>query len=269
MKKLLETLKQKATKAWADFKKTHFYQSHKEEALAIPAVLLLFFFANWIGNKYEKGSAFFDIPSQLESLIYSAVRFCATIGLAWLGIRIMAPPIYRYIVRGLYPGFDNLPEKEKRTATLALVITLLLCAATALKGGAATTTNETRAALIKDLNTTVGIHETTPNAGPEVTFFFTSGQDIHTSPLVRGIREFLFDKTRNPEPEHGVVASFCKPEGYNLDTQRPASKTTPRRYPDLLQLQAKASGARGILRKDRPRWLVYNDRREHQRVGKF
>lgn len=264
VKAFISVCKEMMADAWSAIKETQLWKTHRQETFAVLIAGFIFGAANWIGNKYAVGSAFFDIPSQIESLAWSAVRFATAIALAWIGLRVMLPPIYQYLIKGLYPGFETLPEREKRTATLALVITFLLCATMALKGGAATNSNEIRTALIKDLNTTLNIRETTPNAGKEVTFFFKTSRDLHPGSMVCSVRQLLSDQTRSTQSQQRVVTCVRQSKGYNMDTKTAENKTPAGRRPYIFQQQTKESWTRGLLRKYRPRWLVCYDRGQYQ-----
>jgi len=140
--------------------------NYKEEFIALLLLVGGFIFVNHkFTSIFPPEAGFFNLPSQFETLVYSVMKFVLIIVLAWVGLRIILPPVYRFIRNEVYQRFDNLPLEVKLEWALKLIMTFLLCAAIA------TSRAGTREELVKLVKSQVGIHEITENDSPEIRKF--------------------------------------------------------------------------------------------------
>lgn len=102
---------------------------YKEEIVAIPILLTVFYICNWIFTIIFPDSAFFDFPSQIETIIHNIVTFIIAITSANLAIWISFPNIYKWL-RGTFYDFNGEMNKElKSNYAVAILITFIIASA--------------------------------------------------------------------------------------------------------------------------------------------
>lgn len=102
---------------------------YKEEMIAIPILLGVFYLCNFIFTIFFPGSAFFDFPSQMETIIHNVVTFIIAITSANLAIWISFPNIYKWL-RGTFYDFNGEMDSElKSKFAVAILITFIIAAA--------------------------------------------------------------------------------------------------------------------------------------------
>jgi len=141
----------------------------KEEIISIPIMILGFFALNWGLGKLFPSSAFFDFFSQVETIAFRVLAYVVTITMAWLGLRIMFPSVYKYLHEEFYHNFDTMQEEDKRKWGIRIFLVLLICAALVSSGRAGT-----REELTKKLYSELYVREVTPNSSPEIDTFLSA-----------------------------------------------------------------------------------------------
>jgi hypothetical protein len=157
-------------KLWITFKNTDFYLTHKEELIIIPILFLFFALVNvGLSLAFKRvGSAFYDIPSQLESLCYFLFNVVYKITAMIFIFRFVFPPLY-HKVRNIYLNFNLLPELWQVLISFGMMAVFILAGALMAKG-------ESKGDCIRNelkilLDAQLSIRETSANRGPEVDLF--------------------------------------------------------------------------------------------------
>jgi hypothetical protein len=102
---------------------------YKEEIIAIPILLCVFYIFNFIFSLFFPNSAFFDFASQIETILHNILVFIIAITSANLAIWISFPNIYKWL-RGTFYDFNGEMEKKlKSNYAVALLITFIIAAA--------------------------------------------------------------------------------------------------------------------------------------------
>lgn len=102
---------------------------YKEEMIAIPILLGVFYLCNFIFTIFFPSSAFFDFPSQVETIIHNIVTFIIAITSANLAIWISFPNIYNFLRTTFYDFNGELDKKTKSNYAVAILITFIIAAA--------------------------------------------------------------------------------------------------------------------------------------------
>lgn len=102
---------------------------YKEEFIAIPILLTVFYFCNFLFAVIFPGSAFFDFPSQIETIVHNIVTFIIAITSANLAIWISFPNIYNFLRTTFYDFNGELDKKTKSNYAVAILIVFIIAAA--------------------------------------------------------------------------------------------------------------------------------------------
>lgn len=102
---------------------------YKQEFIAIPILLGIFYLCNFIFTLFFPNSAFFDFPSQIESIIHNIVKFIVAITSANLAIWISFPNIYKWLREDFYNFNGTMDQKMKNIFAVAILITFIIAAA--------------------------------------------------------------------------------------------------------------------------------------------
>jgi fructose-specific phosphotransferase system IIC component len=125
MKKILTKMKY----LWLKFKYTSFYQTYKEEMIVIPVLVLIFYFFNDYFITAYPQDAFYDFPSQVETIMYKILLFVVTLVVAHLALRITFPKVYQYLNKQIYHRFDQIENKEANQYAVAFILAFIMSAA--------------------------------------------------------------------------------------------------------------------------------------------
>jgi hypothetical protein len=136
---------------------------YHEEFSAIAVFLFGFLFVNLYFSKKFPEAGFFNIPSQMETLVYSGMKFFLAIALTWIGFRVMFPDAYRFFRVTIYRGFEQLPFDVKLNWVLKLIMILAFIASVSIARA-----QDTRTELVQLVRSQVGIHEITENDSPDI-----------------------------------------------------------------------------------------------------
>lgn len=140
----------------------------KEEFISIALLFAAFLAANFYLGKAFPEAGFFNIPSQIETVVYTVLKFVLVFVLAWAGIRITLPPVYKFLRKQVYKKFEELPFDTKLTWALKIILTMLIVAAVVTLRAE---NSPTREKLVKLVYSQVGISEATENDSPEIRKF--------------------------------------------------------------------------------------------------
>lgn len=151
----------------------NFINTFKEELLIIPLLLIAFFALNWGLSYLFPESAFFDFFSQIETIAFRVVSFVVALTIAWFGLRIAFPQIFRYLKDEFYQNFDDLPDELKRKYAIRFFLVFVICVALVSRsvGGEK---QAVRVMLATALHAQLDVRETAPNSGPEVDCYLRS-----------------------------------------------------------------------------------------------
>lgn len=102
---------------------------YRQEFIAIPILLGTFYIVNFIFTVIFPGSAFFDFPSQIETIVHNIVTFIIAITSANLAIWISFPNIYNFLRTTFYDFNGELDKKTKSNYAVAILIAFIIAAA--------------------------------------------------------------------------------------------------------------------------------------------
>jgi len=195
--------------------------TYKEEAIAAILIALGFIFVNYILTEtYPPEAGFFNLPSQFETLVYVVLKFVLMILLAWMGLRIVLPPVYRFIRNDVYQNFADLPAEVKRDWALRLIMTFLLCAAVATTRAQ----TGTRANLTKLVYSQVGIHEIKENSSPEIAKFLSHVGVYKPAPWCVAFVSFDLSAVGVANPRSAWSPDYAKPKDIIWTPKNPRLK---------------------------------------------
>ena len=190
----------------------------KEELVSIPVLILAFFALNWILGKLFPQSGFFDFFSQLETIAYKVLAFVVAITMAWLGLRIMFPSVFRYLHDEFYHKFEILPDEERRKWALRIFLVLLICAALVSSGRAGT-----REVLTKKLYSELNIREVRSNSSPEIDAFLNSVGIKVPAPWCVAFVSFNLSAFNVPNPRSAWSPDYAKPKDIIWTPKKPTT----------------------------------------------
>ena len=102
---------------------------YKQEAIAIPILLFIFYVCNYFFTILFPNSAFFDFVSQIGTIVNNIIMFIIAITSANLAIYISFPNVYKWI-RGTFYDFNGEMDKNlKSKFAVAILITFIIAAA--------------------------------------------------------------------------------------------------------------------------------------------
>lgn len=179
--------------------KGNFLKTFKEELVSIPLLLVGFFALNWILGVLFPGSAFFDFASQMETIAFRVLSFIICLSVAWVGLRIAFPQLYRYLKDEFYHKFYLLPEDVKRKYAIRFFLVFVICVALVSRsvGGE---TNEIRSKLIQSIEGQLNVRETTPNRGPMVDKYLHSVGINVPAPWCAAFVSYNLQQLKIPNP---------------------------------------------------------------------
>lgn len=130
----MKTILTKIKHLWLKFKYTSFYQTYKEEMIAVPVLLLIFYLFNHYFISLFPNDAFYDFPSQIETIMYKILLFVVTLFVAHLALRITFPKVYDFLNKKVYHKFDELEDKEATRYAIAFILIFIMSAAIVFGG---------------------------------------------------------------------------------------------------------------------------------------
>jgi hypothetical protein len=196
------------------------WAGYKQELIATPIILLLFFLLNWLGGVIFPHSAFFDAPSQMETLYYGLLKTVFASLIAWVIYRISFPSIYKFIREELYLNFNLLELNIKVIISVALFIAFLLCASMSLRA-------EVRSDLIKALNTQLNVRESSPNRGPMVDKYLHSVGVNIPAPWCAAFVSFNLQAFKIANPNSAWSPDYAKKQDVIWTPKQSAIKPQP------------------------------------------
>lgn len=110
-------------------KNSDFYKTYKEELVAIPVLLLLYYILNTVFIKLFPNSAFFDYISEVETIISRAIRVFIALFIAHISLRMSFPVVYKHLHESLYDKFNDLDKKTKDNYAVGFIMVFIIAAA--------------------------------------------------------------------------------------------------------------------------------------------
>jgi hypothetical protein len=110
-------------------KKSDFYKTYKEELVAIPVLLLLYYILNSVFIKLFPNSAFFDYISEIETIISRAIRVIIALFIAHITLRMSFPVVYKHLHESLYDKFNELDQKTKDNYAVCFILVFIIATA--------------------------------------------------------------------------------------------------------------------------------------------
>lgn len=182
MKLLLLKVKNILSKIWnakilVKIRNNDFYKTFKEELIAVPLMLIIFYLINgWLISMFPQG-AFFDFYSQLETIISKILLFSISLWVAHLALIISFPKIYKYLHETIYSNFNSISEEKKLDYTVKFILVFILASALVFSASAQTKTYDEKEAmkirteLIDSINKQLYVRETSENRGPMIDIY--------------------------------------------------------------------------------------------------
>lgn len=109
--------------------KSEFFQTYKEEMLAVPMLLGGFWLFNRIFTLMFPNSAFFDYVSQIETIIFKIIVFIISVSTAHLALRLSFPSVYKFLNIEIYHNFNALPKITARKYAVAFILVFIIASA--------------------------------------------------------------------------------------------------------------------------------------------
>jgi hypothetical protein len=195
---------------WRAIKAARFFQTFKEEMITIPLALGFFFVLNYELSRAFPDSAFFDFASQVETLAFRLVSFTTTLVIAWIGLRVAFPPVFKYLTEEFYQHFDQIPESQKRRYAAAFFLVFILSVALVSRAGATEPGTEKRTKLIQTITSQLNVRETGPNTGPEVSAYLRAVGVYTPAPWCAAFVSYSLTKCGIPNPRSAWSPDYAK-----------------------------------------------------------
>lgn len=119
----------KLKEIWFRIKKSDFVQTYKEEMIAIPVLLLVYYFLNHIFILLFPNSAFFDYASEIETIFSRSIRVLVALFIAHLTLRMSFPSVYKYLHENIYFKFNDLDKKAKDNYAVIFILAFIIATA--------------------------------------------------------------------------------------------------------------------------------------------
>jgi hypothetical protein len=119
----------KLKEIWFRIKKNDFVQTYKEEMVAIPVLLLVYYFLNYIFIVLFPNSAFFDYASEIETIFSRSIRVLVALFIAHLTLRMSFPSVYKYLHENIYFKFNDLDKKAKDNYAVIFILVFIIATA--------------------------------------------------------------------------------------------------------------------------------------------
>lgn len=203
-------------------KATQFWKTHKQEATAIPILVLGLYILSLLLSWLSPNSALFDFASYIETLAYRGVSFIVTIAIAWYALKIFFPPIHNRLDY-MYHNFDKLPSMLQNIIAIGMFAIFMLAGSF----GARAETNETRNKLIQLLDTQTGVRETSPNRGIEVDAYLLSVGTRPPAPWCGAFVGYNLTKLGITNPNSAWSPNYAQPKDIIWTYPRPTTKPLP------------------------------------------
>lgn len=110
-------------------KNSDFYKTYKEELVAIPVLLLLYYILNSVFIKLFPNSAFFDYISEVETIISRTIRVFIALFIAHISLRMSFPVVYKHLHESLYDKFNQLDKKTKDNYAVCFILVFIIATA--------------------------------------------------------------------------------------------------------------------------------------------
>lgn len=187
----------------------NFFSTFKEELVFIPLLILGFFILNYMLSAIFPESAFFDFFSQIETLAFRILSFVAALSIAWFGLRIAFPQMFRYLKDEFYHKFDSYDEDTKRKYSIRFFLVFVICVALISRGVGAEK-SEVRTMLNTALHAQLDVRETSPNSGPEVNNYLHSVGINYPAPWCAAFVSYNLQQFNIPNPNSGWSPDYGK-----------------------------------------------------------
>ena len=105
------------------------FQTYKEEMIAIPTLLFLFYLLNNLFIIMFPNGAFFDYVSQIETIIFKSVLFVIAMSAAHLALRISFPKIYKFLNEEIYHKFNEIEKNTARNYAVGFILVFIIASA--------------------------------------------------------------------------------------------------------------------------------------------
>ncbi|TLX73691.1 CHAP domain-containing protein [Labilibacter sediminis] len=146
-----------------------FIKTFKEEMISISLLIIGFFCLNWVLGKYFPSSALFDVVSQLETVAYGIVRFIVVLAMAWVGVRVIFPNVFKFLRDDFYDKFPLLEKNLKYILATTIFLVFVLAGSITAKAQ-----DSIRHELLQNLTEQLDVREITTNSSPEIDKYLQS-----------------------------------------------------------------------------------------------
>lgn len=187
------------------------WQLLKEELIALPVLAVLLIFVKQYLHFEFPDSAQFDMPSEIETIVFAMVKLLIFTSMSWLVLRIVFPGIFKYFREELYHNFKAVEEKEKRRISI-LVFFIFLLSLILLSSCNSAYASEAllRKSLVTQLNTQLQVREKTGNNdGKEVEIYLASVGQKKGAPWCAAFCSYNLKLFRVPNPQSAWSPNFA------------------------------------------------------------
>ncbi|MBI9063314.1 MAG: CHAP domain-containing protein [Marinilabiliaceae bacterium] len=140
-----------------------FLRTFKEEVVTIALLVAGFFCLNWVLGRYFPTSALFDFVSEIETMAYSIVRFIVVLAMAWVGVRVIFPNVFKFLRDDFYSRFPELDRNMKYILGTVIFLVFVLAGSITAKAQ-----DSVRHELLQNLTEQLDVREITPNRSPMI-----------------------------------------------------------------------------------------------------
>jgi hypothetical protein len=141
----------------------NFLKTYKEELITIPLLMIGIWLIRLAFGWFFPDSGLYDLPSEFETIYWTVIKMVVYTSLAWFSIRIVFPPVFKFLKEEFYEGFEHLKADEKRRIGLIVFFAFLFSLVFLSKGYAQTNEMQLRSTLIHQLHDQLDVREATGN----------------------------------------------------------------------------------------------------------
>lgn len=91
---------------------------YKEELAAVGLLSIVLLLVRWVSATLWPTTGQYDLAAQTETVFYVVLRLVIYSLAAWMGLRVVAPKVYKHLKHELIDGFDKVEGAERNSLAL-------------------------------------------------------------------------------------------------------------------------------------------------------
>ena len=91
---------------------------YKEELAAVGLLSIVLLLVRWVSATLWPTTGQYDLAAQTETVFYVVLRLVIYSLAAWMGLRVVAPKVYKHLKHELIDGFDKVQGAERNSLAL-------------------------------------------------------------------------------------------------------------------------------------------------------